>query len=156
MIIPDKKVSKNPFLGFNEKKIFDIALKAVETGNIKRLKLLLQTGLNVNKELYSTTLLTTSIGFYILNILKFLLSLPNIDVNYQSKDIYSPLVFSVKTNNLEAVKLLIKHPDINVNLVDEEGKTALYFAENLIIGKEDMPYNVIEILKILKQHGATK
>jgi hypothetical protein len=47
MIIPDKKVSKNPFIGFSIKKKKKILRKFIEKHDLKGIKLLIQSGIDL-------------------------------------------------------------------------------------------------------------
>lgn len=61
-----------------------------------------------------------------INELKTLLNHKKINVNKQY-NYETPLMYACNNNNLEAVKLLIEHPDIDANVKDDGGHTAFYY-----------------------------
>lgn len=62
------------------------------------------------------------------NMVRFLLSLPNLDVNVQDYKGYSVLICLSHMNNYNMIKLLLKSPTININLQDKQGNSALIIA----------------------------
>ena len=103
-----------------------------------------------------TTALFASIEKENVEIVRFLLSLPNIDVNIGQKGNKSPLHLAVEKENIEIVKLLLTNQKIDVNaywvyeqelddgyLEISEKKNSLFLA----VEKEN-----IEIVKLLLSH----
>ena len=62
--------------------------------------------------------------------MKYLLSIdPNIDINEQNQQHgYNPLIYASVKNNIDAVNLLLNHPQIDVNQRDNDGCNALFHA----------------------------
>ena len=63
-----------------------------------------------------------------ISIVKSLLSKPGIDANKAVFNGQTALIFAVKTGNYEIVELLLRCPQIDTDLVDEEYKTAKDYA----------------------------
>lgn len=66
-------------------------------------------------------------------LLKLLLSRPDIDVNYVTKNSETALIIAAIFNCLYACELLVNHPKINKNYKNEFGKTAKSIAEKIKI-----------------------
>ena len=76
-------------------------------------------------------------------VVELLLARPDIQVNIQSEDGYTPLIHSLLENKHSIVQLLLAHPGIDVNLRDNEGETALHVAINTI---KDFNYFSVSLL----------
>jgi len=57
------------------------------------------------------------------NIVKKILKNCNVDVNWKDKDEDSALHVACMSGNVEAIKLLLLHPDIQVDRINSRGKT---------------------------------
>lgn len=90
--------------------------------------------------------------------LQSLMQLKCLDVNHSS---YNYLIRAVRANNPILVKLLLTHPNIDVNQLDSKGENALFLNAHRLrrsrIFKDLYPpqESTKDIYKMLKAHGAT-
>lgn len=98
------------------------AIKAGQTACVKLLLAVEGIELN-NVDNEGFTPLCRAIRSNNLECVKLLLSLPGLDLQ-EGK----PLIWAVELGCVEMVKLLLAHPEINVNVQDEKGDTPLHYA----------------------------
>ena len=96
--------------------------------NVQRVRSLHREGGNINfanrKERDRTTFQTACFfGDY--EIVEFLLTLDDLDLNYADKDLETALHLAVSKNHADATRLLASHPSLDTILANEENKTAL-------------------------------
>ena len=79
--------------------------------------------------------------------MKYLMNLgPSIDINQQDEQNgQSPIIYASIKNNTTAIKLLLNHPEINVNQCDNHGWNALFYAAK---------NNHLPNTQLLVEHGA--
>jgi ankyrin repeat protein len=103
--------------------------QAIEDGNIKKVKELINQGIDINiKNNHGNIALIDASCYGEKEIVKLLLNHPNIDVNIQSDYGYTALINASYKRHKEIVKLLLNHPNIDVNIQDNFGYTALMYA----------------------------
>jgi len=51
------------------------------------------------------------------NLVEYLLTCSNVNINYKDRNNYTALYYACRTNNIPILKLLLKHKDINVNVL---------------------------------------
>lgn len=61
-------------------------------------------------------------------VLEILLRDPRVDVNSRADYEMTPLCFAVISRRAENVRMLLVHPNIDINLADFDGHSPLYFA----------------------------
>ena len=96
---------------------------------------------NINNNSYHLLYYFIEINEYI--IVKWLLNLPNIDVNLKNSFGNSPLFIATK-NNIDVVNLLLNNSTINVNVQNNNGDTPLHNA---------IYYNNIDIVDLLLNYS---
>ena len=104
----------------------------IENGSLEEIKEFVNTHpeWNVNQHICregSTVLLTACIHDRV-EVVKFLLSLPEIDINVTTADDYTPFAHVCNEGKVELAKLFLKDPRLNINYVDYTGRSALWFA----------------------------
>ena len=80
------------------------------------------------------------------SVVALLLNTPNIDVNWKDNGInggWCALLEAVNWQNIEALKMLLSVPGIDVNIMDVKGRSAVHMAV-----KRDN----VEVLKLLLNH----
>lgn len=82
-----------------------------------------------------------------MKVLAELVACKGIDINLTNREFMTPLRLAVSYRNLEAVTILLNHPDIKIDDADLHGDTALIFAARM---------GNLEIVKMLLDHGANK
>jgi hypothetical protein len=90
------------------------------------------------------TLLIGAITTHNIKRLKILLSYPAIQCNKDS-DSFTPLQVATIEHDYESMKCLIKHPDLKINVQDQDGCTAIHYA-----ARNPLP----QALKIVLSHPA--
>ncbi|XP_072275488.1 KN motif and ankyrin repeat domain-containing protein 4 [Pyxicephalus adspersus] len=68
------------------------------------------------------------------------------DVNLQDEDGESALIIACQLGNVEIVKLILSHPDCNVELIDKAGNSALSIVD------ESTPSEIAELLQAHTEH----
>ena len=124
-------------LNLREEELFYACVHG-ETGRFKRR--LRQVNVDVNIANNYGTLLVNATYYASVNIVKELLSRPEIDVNLATPVGATPLYIATQGNHAEVVKLLLGHTGINVNLATLHGITPLHMAAQ---------YNHAEVAKLL-------
>lgn len=104
---------------------------------------------------FGDTLLFMACEYNLVQLVKFLLEQPNIDVN-MAELIYgrTPLYSAVNDLNLDIVRLLLQHPDINVNIrTTNENKETVFFSFcyelSCLDRTDETDETYIEIMKLL-------
>lgn len=135
LMLPDPRVEIN-------KGVFTPLYMAVQGENIDMVQLLLtEERLDVNKSAFYTPL--GQAIFFGNNdaCVKLLLADQRIDVNKPNGEGHSPLMSAIFVNKQNICRLLLAHPNLNVNQIDpNNGKTALFYA---------VRYNAGDMVKIL-------
>lgn len=107
-------------------------MKAIEQGkNAEIVKLLIESGAAINAKdkdgLTAFMIAAAKNNFDFLKLLKTL----GCDINAKNNDGATALILAVKRGNLDCVKFLAEMDGININVVDNTGKTALAHAQIL-------------------------
>jgi ankyrin repeat protein len=135
---------------------------AAESGNTAIVKLLLENKADVNaKNDNGGTALSIAVGVRLMNIKNMdsirLLMKAGANVNSQDQAGTAPLHLAISNRDREVVEMLIER-DANVNAITNlsggEGQTPLHFLANPWKLPKDLPWDDIEIAKLLLQHGA--
>jgi len=85
---------------------------------------------DINYEhLHDYPLLMVAVLFERKELVRYLLTCPNINVNSWSHSKNAALILACRRNNVPIIKLLLNHRDINVNIQDKEGCTGLHSAQ---------------------------
>jgi len=160
--------------------------EAIDNSDVNKIKELLDSGIDINIKyekkstlFYLFTPLHLACFYSNIDIIKLLLSYPDINVNIQDNNGNTPLHLpcSDELVNINVVELLLAHPDIDVNIQDKYENTPLYKAcynnniniirlllahpninVNIKNKNEETPLyrackdNSIEITKLLLQH----
>ena len=131
----------------NQKNQTTALMIASRYGHIDIVKLLLDSGADVNaKNILGRTALMMSARNGKKDVVERLLIEENISVNAKDGPYKNTaLMVAVMKYKVGPVKALLKHPKIRVNAKNEDGHTALYFAEY---------YEWEDLIKLLKEHGA--
>ncbi|MCP4747666.1 MAG: hypothetical protein GY874_16220 [Desulfobacteraceae bacterium] len=120
-------IRKNAYSQNGKNKLF---IGAATNGDVKWVKKWLEAGADVNHaNKNGITPLIATACFDHIEIVKLLLSRPEIDVN--KTDVYdgeTPLIAAACFDHIEIVKLLLSRPEIDVNLANSRGWTALFCA----------------------------
>jgi len=137
---PDDERSDEPIY----KKGQTLLMEAVQWGNYRAISLLLAKGADVNaKDHFGKTALMHASWRWNEDVVRDLLLVPGIDINNQGKfDGMTALMLAAEGGNTPNVKILLDNEDIDVNILDAKGNTALGWARNA------------ETKKMLEQHGA--
>ena len=87
-------------------------------------------------------------------ILKILLTIPNIDVNVLNDQGSSPLLLACSYNRIENVRLLLSHPEIKIDFDYNDRSSYSEDSELMILEDDDTlsSYN-LKIRKLLKSHS---
>ena len=82
--------------------------------------------------------------------------MPGIDVNTQITCVwrkgYTPLHLAAERGHIECVKTLLSHPNINVNIKDNQGNTPLQVAQSSSYNDTTKKL----VIEFLRQHGSTE
>ena len=124
---------------------------AVKQGNMTRVEEALDMeGVNPNlrwsRDITSHTPLTCAVEMSRPDIIKLLLTHPNIQPNLNGLDGFTPLTLAVTKGSKEMVLVLLENPGCDPNLREGGGLTALHLA---------IIYNNTEIVKILAEDERT-
>ena len=122
-----------------ENKLLDFLKKLIKDGNVKRIKILLNSYPKIlnTKDYSGYTLLSVACEYGELEIVKLLLEQPNIDVNTKNDKGWTPLHIAYR---IDILKLLLEHPDIDVNNIRDKNENPLSRA---------CKQNHIELVKLL-------
>ena len=122
------RASASSQVDLNNSKI-DALIKAVKSGNVKAVKLLLRAGVNVNAESSQpgTALMIASQKGHV-EVVKLLLEQQGINVDIQTSLGWTALMTASIKGQVAVVKLLLLQEGINVNAENSLGCTALMLA----------------------------
>ena len=97
-----------------------------QIGHTQEVKRLIESGVNINQmDLFNQTGLMWAVAKRHNNIVKLLLSQPDIDLTVQSYNDNTVLHEAVEADNVEALLMLLDHPrDGNIDARNKYGKTA--------------------------------
>jgi hypothetical protein len=112
----------------------DALLHAVIGGHPEIVQMLLDYGasINIKDGKYGRTTLMWAVIGKNPEIIKMLFPYVGpYDINAKSNVGYTPLIIAVQYESLEALKILLTHPDIDINIKDKNNKTALDIAKLL-------------------------
>ena len=103
-------------------------IDAVENNDIERVIILLEEGADpdIQNKYGETALIISSSNGYIENVKLFISSNEN-DVNFIINNI-NPFTHATNSNNFEVIKYLLNEAEINIDVVDGFGNTALIIA----------------------------
>ena len=108
---------------------FNKLTRAAYAGNLKKVKYLVKVrGVSVNQQegLLAYTPLMFAAGEDHTHVVEYLLANDEIDVN-QLNDFWSTALIEAASKNNKSFKLILDHPDTDVNIQDANGMTALMF-----------------------------
>ena len=90
---------------------------AIRQGDVAYIQNIITNGFDVNTPLneFGNTILTEACADNKKEIVEFLLSQPEIDVNQPTKNSRSPLYIACYYGNVECVRLLLQRRDLDVN-----------------------------------------
>jgi ankyrin repeat protein len=109
--------------------IFDFILD----NQINEVRDFLSQGNDVNTVIFGESLLYRSVMLRRKEIVELLLSDPNIDVNLEKENGFTPLLLSIHMKSFDIAKLLLGHPKIDVNKADAQKTwTPISFVYTLI------------------------
>lgn len=95
-------------------------------GNLEKIKEFSdKLDVNIQDSVQGKTALTWAAYYGNLDVIRFLLSVPGIDVNRQDTNGWTPLMTACFKNQTAVVELLLNVPEIDVNAQDIFGNTAL-------------------------------
>ena len=87
-------------------------------------------------------------------ILKILLTIPNIDVNMKNNQGNSPLYLACNHNRIENVRLLLAHPEIKIDFDYNHRSSYSEDSEMMILEDDDtLSSHNLKIRKLLKSHS---
>jgi ankyrin repeat protein len=132
MLIPDKKVSKNPFIGFSESKKRKIFFNLIYNNKLKNVELLLQLGVDPNtldNGVFIPLYRPSKKGYA--EMVKLLLKygarhdpLEGEEGSYRNR---SPIHWAAYNGHLDVVEVLL-NSGVDINLEDFEGITPISLA----------------------------
>lgn len=134
--IREKHSNMNCFLISVSSRSLDCAISLFETGFF-----------DINDVQKSTSALSIAASNGDFEMMKFILSVKNIDVNKDGLSLFK----AIDSGNIECVKILLNNPDIKVNILNRTKETPLLHACNLL---DDKKYE--DIVKILVNHKGIK
>lgn len=102
-------------------------LEAIKLGNLTVLKELIGT-FNINTLNHGQAALHSAARDNNEYLTKFLLSVPDININVQDKQGNTPLMIAICWAHTNIIELLLKDPKIDVNIQSQTGTTALILA----------------------------
>lgn len=129
--------------------LHNLLIEYIHEGNTEYVKSLFKNySLDVNGVDYTgETVLRIALGYENHEIIKLVLGHPDLNVN--SKCVFmgwTALLYASHKRFSSAVYLLLKHPDIDVNITDPDGMTALDYA---------VQFGYNEIVEFLLRHDCT-
>lgn len=116
-----------------KKKPTEKCYEGIQLSDPKKIKHAIKKGADVNAIYKSeiTTgqnLLQMALNTNKIKIIKILLNAPTIDPNNYPPNSSPPLHWTIINGKWECLKLLLSHPKININVLDENGNTSLFAA----------------------------
>ena len=161
MLLNHPNIKKTVFLDENTDVCdgYNLLHIACKKGNFEMVKILIENGANINATSGNNDNRTTALHLCCQNenslqILEYLLSFAEIDLSVKKTDeYYSALIAAINSNNMKAVRMLVKHPNMTKSILDDtnnsvsqvSGYTALHFA---------CKHGNLEMVKILVENGA--
>ncbi|MBL6785762.1 MAG: ankyrin repeat domain-containing protein, partial [Rickettsiales bacterium] len=103
---------------------------AAEKGNLEAVQRLIAAGYNVNRrrDKDGNTALLAALNGSHFEIVSYLLTLPEIDVNQSNNKGITPLFLAIEKENISIVSYLLTLPEIDVNQSNKKGITPLFLA----------------------------
>lgn len=124
----------------------ELWFNAAKFGNIRLIKKYLEDGFDINtRSKFGDNVLEIACESSQLELIKELLTYPELNVNNQNKFNNTSLIWSCKEEHVHIVKELLKRSDIDVNLKNQWNFSALGFAYQ---------YHNQELIDLLKEAGA--
>ncbi|MCZ4058756.1 ankyrin repeat domain-containing protein [Pantoea sp. LMR881] len=111
----------------------DVLVQAVSNQDLDTIRFLQNSAIKPKidfnaQDIDGNNILTHSVKKGALDSLRELLSIPGMNVNHKHRHDGSLLVIAAEMNNGKMINYLLTHPDIDVNLSDDRGCTALHYA----------------------------
>lgn len=129
---------------------------AIYSGSLKSFKAMVEHGLNINViNLWLYTPLMKACFYRKLNIVEYILSFPNIEINKTNHQNRSALTMACLEGDARIVELLLNYPNIDINTKDgQNGYTPLMDASyygydkivKLLLDKKDIDVNIFNHL----------
>ena len=144
------RTNVNPdFVGTDGHTAFIIACRT-EDENIELIEFLVEQGINVNRQ--AGTSMLTGFCYAVLyghsKVIKFLLTLDDMNPNLPDVRGNSPLVHAISRQNLSVVGMLLQNDGIFVNARNHDGCTALAYA----CGYAQPNHYIVDSVKLLLSH----
>ena len=130
---------------------------ASSQGHVKVCRVLLQNQANINaadKDYNTPLAFAAQMGR--VEVVNLFLATAGIDVNFQTRLGYTPLMSAIRyENESDAYKLLIAHPDVKLDLVNKLEETALHVAVQVVFveGVEALLPECAEIINLVDHAG---
>jgi ankyrin repeat protein len=69
------------------------------------------------------------------------------DINARGRQQWTAIFFAASNGHVTMTEALLEHPDINLNLIDDQGRTPLWWAEH---GQHS------RVVNLLRKHGRSR
>lgn len=117
--------------GVSQEKYNEELLKAASNGNAEKVKLLVNAGADINiKDQWGDTILCKAAKEGQTELMRVLLTIPQIDVNQTDEYNNTPLCLAASGGHTNCVRLLLTVPGIDVNKSNNGNSTPLHIAES--------------------------
>jgi len=131
---------KQKKLTISKQQLDKLLLMAAKEGDLKKVRLALKYGANINAQEGSfferlTTPLLWAIYKQHMDIVQELLNNGALNINLPDSKGQTPLMEAIRYKNPEIVRLLLERPDINIDAPDNEGDTAFNIAQRYLAEK---------------------